>query len=147
MLSIRGIWLDMKGILRETRQMINAGLEPLGLSGAEGDILFHLLTGSDGYPQERLARQLDIGKAAISRVIDALEQKGYVSRARSREDKRAYRVNLTEKGRSTGPEIRGVYERLYALVRQGIADEEFYRIESLLGRVAANLRAEGEEGC
>jgi len=87
--SIRGIWLDMKGILRATRQRINAGLEPLGLSGAEGDILFHLLTGSDGIPQERLAEQLDIGKAAISRVIGALEAKGYVARTRRREDRRA----------------------------------------------------------
>ena len=145
MLSIRGIWLDMKGILRATRQMINAGLEPLKLSGAEGDILFHLLTGSDGFQQERLAELLDTDKAAISRVIGGLEGKGYVMRTRQQEDNRAYRITLTEKGHATGPEILGIYEKLYALVRQGIADEEFYGIESLLSRVAANLRSEGEE--
>lgn len=145
MLSIRGIWLDMKGILRATRQMINAGLEPLGLSGAEGDILFHLLTGSNGYQQEQLAEQLDIGKAAISRVIDALESKGYVTRTRQMEDRRAYRISLTEEGLSIGPGIRGIYERLYARVKQGIADDEFCRIETLLGRVKANLHPEGEE--
>lgn len=144
MLSIRRIWLDMKGILRSSRQLINADLGPLGLSGAEGDILFHLFTGSNGFQQERLAEQLDIGKASISRVIDALEAKGYVERTRQQEDKRAYSVSLTRKGLLLGPEIQSVYERLYARVRSGISDGDLLQIKELLCRVAANLQSEGE---
>ena len=144
MFTIRSIWLDMKGVLRATRQMINAGLEPLGLSGAEGDILFHLLTGSNGFQQEQLAEQLDVVKAAISRVIDTLESKGYVTRIRQKEDKRAYSVSLTDQGFSIGAEVQGVYERLYRLAREGIPDAEFLHIEALLGRVAANLQSGGK---
>ncbi|NLG25063.1 MAG: MarR family transcriptional regulator [Clostridiales bacterium] len=83
--TICDLWLDMKAELRATRQAVNRELRPLALSGAEGDILFHLLTGGDGARQEQPAEQLDIGKAAISRVIDALEAKGYVARARPAE--------------------------------------------------------------
>jgi predicted transcriptional regulator len=54
--------------LRSARQIINAELEPLNLSGAEGNMLFLLLTGSNNLQQEQLAEQLDIGKAAVSRV-------------------------------------------------------------------------------
>ena len=82
MLSIQHIWLDMKEILRSARQKINAELEPLNLSSAEGDILFHLLTGSNNLQQEQLADRLDIGKAAVSRAVDSLEAKGYVTRTR-----------------------------------------------------------------
>ena len=144
MLLIRNIWLDMKEILRSARQIINAELEPLKLSGAEGDILFILLTGSNNFQQEQLAEQLDIGKAAVSRVIDSLESKGYVTRVRQNEDRRAYRVSLTDKAFSVGEDIKGIYDRLYMLVRKGIADEEFIHIESLLSRVAANLQSLGD---
>jgi MarR family transcriptional regulator for hemolysin len=144
MLLIRNIWLDMKEILRSARQIINAELEPLKLSGAEGDILFILLTGSNNFQQEQLAEQLDIGKAAVSRVIDSLESKGYVTRVRQNEDRRAYRVSLTDKAFSVGADIKGIYDRLYMLVRKGIADEEFIHIESLLSRVAANLQSLGD---
>lgn len=144
MLLIRNIWLDMKEILRSARQIINAELEPLKLSGAEGDILFILLTGSNNFQQEQLAEQLDIGKAAVSRVIDSLESKGYVTRVRQNEDRRAYRVSLTDKAFSFGADIKGIYDRLYMLVRKGIADEEFIHIESLLSRVAANLQSLGD---
>ena len=144
MLSVRSIWLDMKGILRSTRRLINADMEPLGLSGAEGDVLFHLFTGSDGFQQEQLAEQLDIGKAAISRVINALEAKGYVARRRLQNDKRAYSVSLTDKGLPVGAEIQGIYDALFARVRSGIDDRDFRQIEALLCRVAANLQSEGE---
>ncbi|CAK7013693.1 MarR family transcriptional regulator [Tissierella sp.] len=144
MLSIRNIWLDMKGILRSARQIINAELEPLNLSGAEGDILFHLLTGSNKLQQEQLAEQLDIGKAAVSRVVDSLESKGYVMRIRQHEDRRAYSVSLTDKAFLVGSDIKDIYENLYVLVREGITDEEFIHIESLLSRVAANLQFRGD---
>lgn len=144
MLSIHNIWLDMKGILRSARQIINAELEPLNLSGAEGDILFHLLTGSNKLQQEQLAEQLDIGKAAVSRVVDSLESKGYVMRIRQHEDRRAYSVSLTDKAFLVGSDIKDIYENLYVLVREGITDEEFIHIESLLSRVAANLQFRGD---
>jgi DNA-binding MarR family transcriptional regulator len=137
---VRGIWLNMKNILRLTRRMINAQLEPMNLSGPEGDILYHLLTGSNGLGQERLARQLDMGKAAMSRTIDALELKGYVARARHPSDRRAHIIFLTEKGALLEDGVRSAYDRLYRLAGKGIDDEEFSRIESLLCRVAANFQ-------
>jgi DNA-binding MarR family transcriptional regulator len=145
MLSIQHIWLDMKEILRSARQKINAELEPLNLSSAEGDILFHLLTGSNNLQQEQLADRLDIGKAAVSRAVDSLEAKGYVTRTRQHRDRRAYSIALTDKATAAGADIVGIYERLYTLVKKGISDDEFNHIESLLTRVAANLQSSGDQ--
>lgn len=144
MLLIRKIWLDMKEILRLARQIIDTELEPLNLSGAEGDLLFLLLTGSNNLQQEQLAEQLDKGKAAVSRTVASLESKGYVIRVRNNSDKRAYNVTLTEKASSVGEEIKEIYDELYVQVREGIADEEFIQVESLLKRVAENLKSQGE---
>jgi DNA-binding MarR family transcriptional regulator len=145
MISMLSLWLEMKGILRSARQIINAELGPLNLSSAEGDILFHLLTGSNNLPQEKIAERLDIGKAAVSRAIDSLEAKGYVVRKRQRNDRRAYCVTLTDKAFSVGGEIEGIYNRLYQLVREGIPDEEIVHIRSVLSRVAKNLQVMGEK--
>ena len=145
MSGIRPLWLEMKAVLRSARLIINAGLTPLQLTGAEGDILFHLLTGSNESAQEELARQLDIGKAAISRVVDSLEAKGYVLRMKSARDKRAYSICLTEKGHSIGKDIVGIYETLYRQVKSAIADDELRMIESLLKRVSIQLNKMGEQ--
>lgn len=145
MTSMRDFWIGIKGILRTARQVINAELEPLDLSSAEGDILFHLLTGSNHCQQEQLAERLDIGKAAVSRALDSLEAKEYIIRERQREDKRAYCVSLTDKAHSAGPDIVGIYDKLYARVKTGIADEDFIQIASVLSRVATNLNTLGDK--
>jgi DNA-binding MarR family transcriptional regulator len=147
MISMLDFWLEIKGILRAARQRINAALAPLQLSSAEGDILFHLLTGGDCLRQEQLAERLDIGKAAVSRAVDSLEEKGYVVRARQTDDRRAACVRLTDKAAAAGGDIVGIYQRLYTGIQKGIADEEFGHIESVLSRVAANLQALGDGAC
>lgn len=141
MSSIRNLWLDMKGTIRAARQIINRELEPLNLYSAEGDILFHLLTGSNNLSQEKLAEKLDIGKAAVSRAVDSLESKGYVVRLRHSNDKRAYSVSLTEKAIAIGGRVEEIYEKLYWLARKGITDDELAQIVSVLARVAENLKS------
>lgn len=139
MFLIRKVWLDMKGILRAARQIIAEELEPHELSSAEGDLLFLLLTGSNELSQEELAEQLDVGKAAVSRAIDSLEDKGYVVRKRHHQDRRAYSICLTAKAFAIGPDITDIYDQLYKKIREGIPDEEFLHVEELLTKVAANL--------
>ena len=141
MLLIRNIWLDTKVILRLARQFIVAELEPLNISRAEGDILFLLLTGSNDLQQEQIADQLDIGKASVSRTISSLESKGFVVRTRQDTDKRAYIISLTKKALVIGAEVTGVYDRLYLLIRKGIANEKFMSIESLLTQITDNLKS------
>jgi DNA-binding transcriptional ArsR family regulator len=111
-------WLEIKGILRAARQRINAALAPLHLSSAEGDILFHLLTGGDCLRQEQLAERLDIGKAAVSRAVDSLEEKGYVVRIRQTDDRRAFCVRLTDKASAAGGVIVGIYNGLYSVSKK-----------------------------
>ena len=144
MLLIRKMWLDMKGVIRSARKIINAQLEPFGLTGTEGDLLFLLVTGSDNLQQEQLAEQLDIGKAVVSRAVDSLVSKGYVSRTRSNTDGRAYTINLTDKALKISKSITEVYDNLYSLARKGIADDDFINIETLLSRISKNLQHCGD---
>jgi len=135
----RDIWIRMKAILRSARQIVNTELEPLDLTGAEGDILFHLLSESDEISQETLAERLDIGKAAISRTVGSLENKGYINRLRLPADSRAYRVKLTQKARKIRDKIDQAYKNVYEIALTGIDKSEFARLDRFLGVVHRNL--------
>jgi len=63
-------------MIRFARQVIYENLRPLGLSGAEGNILLHLFTQGQEMGQEQLVEQLDVSKPAVSRTLNSLEAKG-----------------------------------------------------------------------
>lgn len=140
--EIRDIWLHAHNMIRSARRIINENLRPLNLSSAEGNILLHLLTQDHDIGQEQLVEQLDISKPAVSRALDSLEGKGYVTRQRDPDDKRAHRVRLTDKAREIGPAVEQVYNHVYMLAMEGISQEEFEYFVNLFGRMSENFARE-----
>jgi len=142
--SIRDIWLFAHNIIRSSRQLVNEGLKPLNLSSAEGNILLHLLT-QDGVTgalrQDDLVEQLDVSRPAVSRALDSLEGKGYVTRDKDPEDRRVSRVLLTERARKTGPRIEEVYERVYAVATEVASQQEIDAFIDLFSRVSDSFSA------
>jgi len=142
MSEIMDVWSHAHNMLRSARQIINQGLRPLGLSSAEGNVLLHLFTQSREMGQEQLVEQLDVSKPAISRTLGSLERKGYVTRQRDPDDKRAHRVRLTDKALEAGPTVEQVYNSVYTLAMQGISQEEFGTFVSLFARMSENFAGE-----
>jgi DNA-binding MarR family transcriptional regulator len=66
-----------------------------------------------------LAARLYLDKSTASRVVDALERKGYVTRSRHPEDRRAVLLEATEAGRTLERTIR---ESILAEEKQLLAD-------------------------
>lgn len=139
--GIKDLWLYAHNIIRSSRLMINEDLKPLNLSSAEGNILIHLFTREEGVRQEEIVEQLDISKPAVSRALESLEQKGYVTRAKDPCDRRASHVLLTPKGLSIGPQVEEVYSNVYAIAAQGVAEAEIKSFIELFGRVSSNFTA------
>lgn len=139
MSQIKDIWLNAHHMLRSSRQIINDNLRPLNLTSAEGNILIHLLTQGEEMGQEQLVEQLDISKPAVSRALNSLQKKGYVTRERDPHDKRAHRVRLTDSAREVGPIVEQTYNQIYALAMQGITQEELNYFINLLSRMSENF--------
>ena len=142
MSEIRDIWLQAHNMIRSARHIINENLHPLNLSSAEGNILLHLLTQGLEMGQEQLVAQLDISKPAVSRALDSLETKSYVTRQRDPDDKRAYRIRLTDKALEIGPAVEQVYNHVYTLGMQGISQEDFDCFIKLFSRISENFARE-----
>ncbi|HEY8500928.1 MAG TPA: MarR family transcriptional regulator [Clostridia bacterium] len=137
--DIINIWIQMKAVLRSARQTVNSELASLNLSGAEGDIIIHLLSKNDGLSQEKLAERLDIDKAAVSRTVNALYVKGYIHRERLADDSRTYRVTLTDAAKEAGEKIKHAYNKVYETALRGIGESEFQCFNNLLEKVYKNL--------
>ena len=145
MTEIRDIWLHAHNMIRSARQIINDNLKPLNLSSAEGNILLHLLTQGQEMGQEQLVNQLDISKPAVSRALNTLEIKGYVTRQRDPNDKRARWVRLTNKALEIGPAVEQAYNHVYKLAMQGISQDEFDYFVKLFSRISENFAHEHEQ--
>jgi MarR family transcriptional regulator for hemolysin len=139
MVEIRDIWLHAHNMLRSARQIINENLRPLDLSSAEGNILLHMLTQGQELRQEQLVEELDISKPAVSRALDSLETKGFITRQQDPDDRRVHRVRLTDRAREIGPTVEQAYNQLYALALQGISQEELEIFIELFGRMSENF--------
>ena len=74
-------------------------LDPLGLSARSWGVLSTLVE-SGPRTQIELATRLAIDRTAMVYLIDELETAGLVQRVRNPEDRRAFLINLTEKGRA-----------------------------------------------
>lgn len=139
MAEIRDIWLHAHNMIRSARQIINENLRPLNLSSAEGNILLHLLTQGQDIAQEQLVEQLDVSKPAVSRVLDSLEAKGFITWQPDPRDRRVHRVRLTSRALEIGPDVEQAYNRLYAFAMRGISQEELDAFIKIFGRISENF--------
>ena len=70
-----------------------------GLTQAEFKCL--RLFGSDKrLSNKNIAKRMNLSESRLTRIIDGLEEKGYITRENDQKDRRSVRLTLTRKGRS-----------------------------------------------
>jgi len=91
--------------------------------------------------QEALGRRLAVNKSNVTRRLAALEEKGYVTRTPSPEDRRVLLVNPTQKALDILPFLRTVSQEWMDAITVGFTDEETAQFQALLARALENARA------
>ncbi len=104
----------------------------------------------DGASQKDLAEALCLRPASISELIDKLERVELVSRRPNEEDKRSFKVFLTENGRESARAAESGRREFADGLLRDFTEEERETFSSLLDRTLARLEAltapEGGEG-
>jgi DNA-binding MarR family transcriptional regulator len=107
------------------------------MTHAQFGIFFKLLHGHARTAAD-LARELMTDTGAMTRMLDRLEEKGFVQRTRSSEDRRVIEVALTPKGKQMADEMTQVAVNGLNHFLRGFNEAEVAQFKDLLRRMIAN---------
>ena len=106
-------------------------------------ILIDLLWNQGSMSQQQLADQMQKDKNSVTKLVDALERKGFVVRKQNRQDRRSNTLVLTEKaeGLKHGAKQKGISILDEMLV--GISEEELRSFLETLHKLNRNMTSAG----
>ena len=109
----------------------------LGVTRAQWKVLFKL-TRTPGLRQVELADMLDLEPITLCRIVDRLEEAGLVERVRDPADRRAWRLQVTEKAQPLMEKLTAVGAHLVDEAFAGIDSQEIEIARNVLARVREN---------
>jgi DNA-binding MarR family transcriptional regulator len=89
----------------------------------------------DGLSQTELSARSQIDRTTMGGIIDRLEKEGLVERANHPDDRRAFQVFLTERGKSLEDDLSAVANRVLERVNAPLTVEEQKTLVRLLKKI------------
>jgi DNA-binding MarR family transcriptional regulator len=117
-------------------------LAPLDLKSA--DYLVLVAVANDFDTASAVCSLITHDPGAMTRKIDALEERGLVRRVRSAADRRAIKLELTPEGRKLYPKILATAVSLANEFLHGFTKTEVRQLEDMLKRILANAAQANE---
>lgn len=118
-------------------RMIDQGVVPLGLTAMQWKPLVMICHGNLNTPAE-LSRKTMIDTGAMTRTLDRLESKGFLTRHRCEEDRRVVKLELTDSGRHVADGILPIVADSVNAHLDGFSHEEVLLLLDFLHRMIAN---------
>lgn len=100
---------------------------------------------SSGMLPSELAEKLGVTRATVTGLLDGLEKDGLISRQMHPEDRRAFCIELTSKGRTLLAELLPEHYRRVAGLMAHLSDEERRQLVDLLYKVSLGSDAMRDE--
>jgi len=129
-------------VSRLRRTAFDQRMKPLGITRSQWWVLTGVSRhGQAGIAQTELAQVLDLGKVALTGLIDRLEKRGFVERRPDPADRRVNNVHLTPKGNAVLAKMRRVGMEMNSKVMKGISLQQQHDLAAALHTMKANLIA------
>ena len=117
-----------------------------GLSAAQWRLLVRLVK-EEGVAQARLAELLEIEPISVSRLLDRMEEGGWIERRQDASDRRVRTIFPTDKSRDAFAAIKGVAGEVYDLALAGLTAEERQTLVKGLNTIITNLADDETPAC
>lgn len=127
----------MKRVGNQLTITIDRGLAPFDMTHAQLGIFLKLLHGQAKTGAD-LARELMTDTGAMTRMLDRLEEKGFIQRTRSCADRRVIEVGLTDKGHQLADQMTQVVVDTLNHHLRGFSAAEVAQFKDFLRRMIAN---------
>lgn len=126
------------GLMRAHRSKAERELNRLGLYVGQ-EVLILQLAKQNGLSQGELAACFGVEPPTVSKMLQRMENNGFITRAKDPDDARVTRVYLTDKGRALEPEIIAIWDGLEQQMFDGVSDLEKALLRRVLEQMARNL--------
>lgn len=103
-----------------------------------------LLLDHDGLSQADLVRQMGVSAATVAVSISRLEKLGMIRRVRDEDNRRAYILTLTDKGRQEGRRMQAIMKHTEALTVQDLSQSELDQMNDYCQRMLHNLQGDNK---
>jgi DNA-binding MarR family transcriptional regulator len=113
-------------------------LAPLELSAAQYIVLATLAGAAERMSAADLCKDISYDAGAMTRMLDRLEAKHLISRARCTHDRRLTYLALTEEGKAAFPRMREISIGVLNALLRGFTKAEARQLEAFLGRMLEN---------
>ena len=127
--------------LKSIQKLKTKYMLPYGLSSAHTMCLRHLYASPEGLTRTKLSKLCDIDKAQVSRIVNELCSKGYITEPDSENINYRKRLKLTALGKDTAEEINSAVERIQSFVSGDIPPEQLDNFYSTLDLICEKLKA------
>ena len=129
-------FLRLMRVHQQVERVAGTPLRCFGVSLPQFDVIAHV-GAAEGLTQQQLADSLLVTKGNVTQLLDRLEHCGMIER---RQDGRAKRIWLTERGRALFDEVVPAHEARIAAQFDALTADEQRELARLLGRVDRSLR-------
>lgn len=132
------ILMSLLRINRRRMMDMRKALVPYKYSGTMHLIVLYI-DKVPGASQEEIVCFHGLDKGSVARDAKKLEDMGHIYREISPEDRRQYRLYLTEEGKAFLPMIRKVHDEFGERLASGMTEAEREQLEKLLAKVEEGL--------
>lgn len=89
--------------------------------------------------QKDIEKEFSVRKSTASSVLTTLEEKGYIKRESSKEDKRLKRIVLTDKASTITDEVKASHNFINEKLTRNIPENELQQFKETLAKMKRNL--------
>ena len=143
---MRSFWDDMAAMRSLYSAQLDAVGREYGLARVELDILLFLANNPQFDTATDIVEQRCISKAHVSQSVKSLEQRGYLERRCTGDNRRTIHLRLLEAAQSAVDAGRQAHARCLAALLEGFSAAECEQLRSYLSRISDNAWAQMKKG-
>ena len=110
----------------------------IGVTAAQFIVMSRLAAAERKKSASDLCKEMSYDAGAMTRMIDRLESKSLIRRARCPQDRRLVYLEMTEQGRSVYPRLRELSMAIQNRFLRGFSRTDARQLEGFLGRMLEN---------
>jgi MarR family transcriptional regulator for hemolysin len=139
----RALALKLAAINRKLVQQFNQSAELSGMSRAKWTLIA-AVNRNPGTTQRELATALEVTEVTAGRLIDRLCEDGYLERHENPEDRRSYKVYLTDTAHPVLERLGEIATVHTGKALAGLNEEDLEKFEAILDIISRNVGATGK---